>query len=269
MVKSHALLALLALTALLGAVGIAPRREAGPGPASPAPSSGVGPRGGAAPRAALGSVGIAPRVGDPPAPRRSFHHFFDGHVHWYGYPYGPSFHWLRPWGGFWWTWDARFSRWVYWHDGFWWWPGPGGVQYVYVRDAYYPYDAMRRAGFAAPPAAPGDRGAWTSPDGSRLIEVTGPDAQAVLYDKTTESPAYLRFLGKGVKKIRFSAATPSLPRTIAVEFADGSAALFDDSGRRLDAAKPVPAPKAPPPAEVPPAPSEELPPPPGDLPPPR
>ncbi|MBI2385129.1 MAG: hypothetical protein HYV14_03845 [Elusimicrobia bacterium] len=258
-------LALLALTALLGAVGIGPKRETGAAPSDderrPIRPSAAAP--------ASGPVTIRRREGAVPAPARRHFHHFDGRVHWYGYPFGAGYYWLRPFGGYWWTWDAGYSRWVYWHDGFWWWPGPGGVRYVYLDDGYFPYEAVRRAGYAAPAAAPaGAANAWASPDGRRLVEVSGPDAQAVLYDKTRQPPSYLRLLGRGARKVRFSSAAPDAPPTIAVELENGSVALFDYDGRRLDAVKPGAAATPPPAGDVAPAPPRGLPPPPEDLPPP-
>lgn len=279
--RAAALPALIALTALLGAVGIGPRRDTGaasadeeskparPAASTPAPRAGIAPRPPAIAPSGSGPVTIRPRAGDG-GPARTFSHHFDGRVHWYGYPFGASYYWLRPYGGFWWMWDAGYSRWVYWHDGFWWWPGPGGAHFVYLDNAYYPYEAVRRAGYAAPSAAPaGAPNVWTSPDGRRLIEVGGPENQAVLYDKTADPPAYLRLLGKNARKARFAAAAPGLPPTITLEFADGGLALFDYDGRRLDAAKPGAAAKPPPAGETPPAPPAGLPPPPDDLPPPN
>jgi hypothetical protein len=323
----------LALAALLGAVGIGPRRESPPdrreesssapapsaapsAPSNPAPAASApsGPRArvGIAPRAAAPSPGFSPSAGSTPGfspsagsgtgfspsaargsrfapsasgpsaagrvriqrregvenvPRRHYwhgsgrgrySHYYDGRVHWYGYPFGGSFLWMRPYGGFWWTWDARFGRWSYWNDGFWWWPGPGGVQYVYINDNYYPYDAVRQGAYAAP-AAPGDgSGGWTSPDGRRLVEISRPDSDAILYDKTSDPPAYIRFLGKNAAKVRFSTGTPP---TILVEFRNGSFALFDYDGRRLDTAEPAPVKATPPAGETPPPPPDDLPPP--------
>lgn len=277
-------------------IRIAPRRASPPppvdaapresGPAASSPRAPIGPRTGISPRetrpgsavpgrisgispSAAGPVGIRRRESVEVVPRRHYwhehggrrySHYFDGRVHWYGYPFGASFFWMRPWGGFWWAWDANFARWVYWHDGFWWWPGPGGIAYVYVYDGYYPYSAVRQPAYSAPPASPDASGAWTSPDGQRLVEVSGPDAQAVLFDAAVAPAAYIAFLGKDVRKIRFSAAAPGYPPTIAVEFSNGAAALFDYDGRRLDAAKPADVKGTPPPADIPP-------PPPGDAPP--
>jgi len=263
-------LCLLALTALLGAAGIAPKRETGPSSGDderrPIRPSAAAP---AAAPLASGPVTIRRREGAAPAPRRSYSHRFDGRVHWYGYPFGASYYWLRPYGGFWWMWDAGFSRWVYWHDGFWWWPGPAGALFVQVGSDYYPYETVRRPGqapSAAPPAAA--PGPWTSPDGRRLVDVSGPDSQAVLFDKTKDPPSYLRLLGKGVRRVRFWNAEKDAPPTIAVELDGGATALFDYDGRRLDALKPGPAATPPPAGEAPPALSDGLPPPPDDLPPP-
>lgn len=263
MVRSAARrLPLLALALLAGAVGIAPR-EVQPGSSVPSRISGFSP-------SAAGPVGIRRMEGVETAPRRHYwhewggrrySHYYDGSVHWYGYPFGASFFWMRPYGGFWWAWDVNFARWVYWNDGFWWWPGPGGAQYVFVDDNYYPYSAVRQAAASAPPASRDANGAWTSPDGRRLIEVTGPDAQANLFDATTSPATYISHLGKGVERVRFSVAAPGYPPTIAVEFSNGAAASFDYDGRRLDVAKPAPVKKAPPPSQLPP------PPPPGEAPP--
>ena len=190
-------------------------------------------------------------------------HYYDGHVHWYGYPYGESFFWMRPYSGLWWTWDSRFGRWSYWNDGFWWWPGPAGVQYVFVNDNYYPYGSVQAAATSPVPAVTGDGpGAWSSPDGRRLIEITGPDNEAALYDKTRETPAYLRFLGRDVRKVRFSSGANGGPPTILIDFRSGSFALYDYDGRRLDTAAPATVKAVPPAGETPPAPPDELPPPP-------
>ncbi|MBI2789537.1 MAG: hypothetical protein HYX59_12725 [Elusimicrobia bacterium] len=264
------LAALIAFAALLGAVGIGPKRDTGPSrsdderrpvrPAAPAPA--------AAPLAS-GPVSIRRREGPAPAPRRRFSHRFDGRVHWYGYPFGASYYWLRPYGGFWWMWDSGYARWVYWHDGFWWWPGPAGARFVQVGGDYYPYETVRRAWqapSAAPPAAA--PGPWSSPDGRRLVEVSGPESQAVLYDKTTDPPSYIRLLGKGARRVRFTSAEKDAPPTIAVELDGGAWALFDHDGRRLDALKPGAVPAPPPAGEAPPALPAGLPPPPDDLPPP-
>ncbi|MCR4295681.1 MAG: hypothetical protein NUW21_09120, partial [Elusimicrobia bacterium] len=116
---------------------------------------------------------------------------------------------------------------------------------------------------AAPAAAAtGAAGAWTSPDGRRVVEVTGTDAQAVLYEKKDQELIYRGFLGREVQRARFSAATAQSAATILVEFRDGTFALFDFDGRRIDAALP-PAPEGAPPKGRVPAP----PPPPGELPP--
>lgn len=298
-------LPLLALAALIGAVGIerrrtnpperreessiAPHAEAprpAPGrvfvpstPASPSTAEGEGGRSRVhiAPRRVDPAPGFAPSATAPAASvagervriqrregietvphrhywhgsgRGRYSHYYDGRVHWYGHPSGPSFVWMRPYGGLWWTWDARLSRWTYWNDGFWWWPGPGGVQYVFVDNDYYPHDSIRRV----PPTATqtGDeRGVWTSPDGRRLIELTGSDDEALLYDKSTSPPAYIRFLGKDVVRIRFSSGAPP---TILVDFRGGSFALFDYDGRRLDTAAPAGVKGTPPATELPPPP---------------
>ncbi|MBI3289252.1 MAG: hypothetical protein HYZ74_07015 [Elusimicrobia bacterium] len=245
-------------------VGIAPRVET---PRVPAPANELAP---AAPgsSAAAPPVGIHRREGSENAPHRHYwhhlggrrySHYYDGRVHWYGYPRGADFWWTRPYGGYWWLYDGRYARWSYWSNGYWWWPGPGGVQYVFVNDGYYPYETARGLGrYATPVAGEDARGPWTSPDGRRLVEITGPEAQAVLFDKTATPPGYLRFLGAGAQRVRFSTGgAESLP-TILVEFAGGGFALFDMDGRRLDANASAPAPsqapRPPPMGELPPPP---------------
>lgn len=255
-------------------------------PSSPARSGGF-------PSAAPSSsprarVGIAPRQAAPPAPaatldspirrlegthrtrgRHSWHtyggrrysHYYDGGAHWYGWYGGSRFYWTRPWGGYWWWYEPGYGRWNYWYAGHWWWPGPGGAAYIYMNDGYYPYGEPQAPAAPSVPA-PGAGGAWTSPDGKRVVEVTGPDAQAVLYEKNGQELIYRGFLGKEVQRARFSAATPQAAATILIEFRDGTFALFGYDGRRVDAALP-PAPEAAPPKGLVPAP----PPPPDALPP--
>lgn len=227
-------LLLAGVLALTGAVTIAPRRgrSSEERPSAPAPAPQAQPS--ASPRA---RVGIAPRQPSAVAP--------------------PAPAWTRPWGGYWWWYEPGFGRWNYWYAGHWWWHGPAGATFIYMNDGYYPY-----AGSPAPAApASGAGGAWTSPDGTRVVEVTGADAQAVLYEKNGQEMIYRGFLGKEVQRARFSAATAQSAATILIEFRDGTFALFDHAGRRVDEALP-PAPETAPPKGAVPAP-----PPPDALPP--
>lgn len=181
-----------------------------------------------------------------------YSHYYDGGTHWYGFYSGPTFYWTRYYGSNWWWYDSYSTRWVYWADGFWWWPGPGGVAYVYVDDGYYPYSEPVVSVAAAPSVPAPDKGATTvSSDGRRMAQVFGPDSQSFLYDTTRTPPTFLRYLGQGVSRVRFTDGA------ILVDFHDGSFALFDEEGRSMKASSKAEgaARSAPPaPGSVPPAP---------------
>ena len=194
-----------------------------------------------------------------------YSHYYDGHNHWYGFYHGPTFYWTRYYGNRWWWFDAGMARWVFWGNGFWWWAGPGGLPYVYIDNGYYPYEdsgvaVEREEAQKAPASVPTpDQGATTnSPDGRRMVQVFGSDAQAFLYDKTAAPPTFLKYLGQGVSKVRFSGGTGGGPVQILVEFKDDTFSLYDADGNSQSAAvkseessgSPPPAP-----ASIPPPPS--------------
>jgi len=194
-----------------------------------------------------------------------YSHYYDGRIHWYGFYHGPTFYWSRYYGDRWWWFDAGVGRWDFWWDGFWWWPGPGGAAYVYVDNNYYPYDSagvtVEREQSLTPPSsipAPGQGRATNSPDDRRMVQISGSDAQAFLYDKTASPPVFLQFLGQGVSMVRFSGGAAGAPLQVLVEFKDDTFALFDENGVSLRAAvKSMDAQAGPPPAA-----SESIPPPP-------
>jgi hypothetical protein len=168
-----------------------------------------------------------------------YSHYFDGHNHWYGFYHGPAFYWTRFYGDRWWFFDVHAARWVFWGNGFWWWAGPGGVPYVYADDNYYPYEdsgvTVEDAETVAPPASVPAEGSAQgassiSPDKTRMVQVFGDDAQAFLYDQTATPPKFMKYLGQGVTKVRFSGGTANAPLQIMVEYKDGTFALFDASG---------------------------------------
>jgi len=163
-------------------------------------------------------------------------HYYDGRSHWYGFYHGPTFYWSQYYGDRWWWYDAQASRWDFWDNGYWWWSGPGGA-YVYMDNGYYPYDTtgvtVESQETLTPPASepPLNEGTTTvSPDGEREVQVVGATAQAFLYDKTATPPAFLRYLGDGVTKVRFSGGTADAPLQILLEFRDDTFALFDAGG---------------------------------------
>lgn len=194
-----------------------------------------------------------------------YSHYYDGRFHWYGFYHGPTFYWTRYYGDRWWWYDGGGARWVFWWDGFWWWPGPGGAAYVYLDNNYYPYESagvtVESAQSVAPPSSipnPGQGSTTSSPDNRRMVQVFGSDAQAFLYDKTASPPAFLKFLGPDVSKVRFSGGTGGAPLQILVEFKDDTFALYDENGVSQRAAVQATGSKS----EPPPAAPESIPPPP-------
>jgi hypothetical protein len=193
-----------------------------------------------------------------------YSHYYDGHNHWYGFYHGPTFYWTRYYGDRWWWFDGVAARWVFWGNGYWWWAGPGGAAYVYMDNDYYPYESAgvtveheenAPAGASVPPS---DKGSTTnSPDGKRMAQVFGADAQSFLYDKSVAPPVFLKYLGQGVTKVRFSGGTAGAPLQIMVEYKDDTFALFDADGNSLSAAvKSSESASAPPaPDSIPPAPT--------------
>ncbi len=199
-----------------------------------------------------------------------YSHYYDGHAHWYGFYHGPTFYWTRYHANRWWWYDTAFSRWVYWGDGFWWWPGPAGVAYVYLDGGYYPYEpggsvVVQKPELQTPAAdAPAldAAAANVSPDGRRLVQIGGFDADAFLYDKTATPPSFMKYLGKGVGQVKFSGGSNGQPLEILLQFLDGTFALYDGDGNPKDAAAASGAATAEPPSEVP----DSIPPPPAAAP---
>lgn len=198
-----------------------------------------------------------------------FCHFFDGRVHWWGFYQGPTFYWCQFFDDRWWWFDPRFARWVFWWNGFWWWPGPGGAAYVYIDNDYYPYqdsgitiayEEQQTAPSAIP--APSAGSTTNSPDGRRMVQVFGDDGQAFLYDKTTSPPTFMKYLGQGVSRVRFSGGAGGTPTQILVEYKDDTFSLFDADGNSQSSAVKTEESTTPAPPESP----ESIPPPPTSAP---
>lgn len=153
---------------------------------------------------------------------------------WYGYYGGASYFWLRYHRDYWW-WRDPYDRWLYYDRGGWWHPGPSGVVMVPVHDA------------PQPPAPTPKGGSFRSPDGKRLVEVTGERDDAFLYDNSGTHPVYLKTLASGVERVRFSGGAGGRPLRILLDLKDGTFELFDESGRPLDEGKREPPAKVPPP----------------------
>jgi hypothetical protein len=169
-------------------------------------------------------------------------HYYDGRYHWYGFYHGPRFYWTRYYDDRWWWYDALSARWDFWWDGYWWWPGPGGLPYVYIDDDYYPYEGsgvtVEQAEEQPAPAkipAPGAGAVTESPDGRRMVQI-GSDGEAFLFDKTKTPPSFLKYLGAGVSRVRFSGGSKGTPPQMLVEYDDDTFALFDADGNSLSSA---------------------------------
>ena len=190
---------------------------------------------------------------------RRYAHAFDHGLDWFGFYIGPSFYWTCLFGDRWWWYDPALARWDFWWGGYWWWPNPAGVAYIYVNGAYTPYDEAEvkvepppsvgppptpvssAAPSTSPSAAgptPSGTGSWKSPDGRRMVQVTGSSAEAFLYDTSGAAPAYMRGLGENVVKVRFSGGTKGKPLQILVDRRDGSFDLYSEKGDILNSSSP-------------------------------
>jgi hypothetical protein len=207
---------------------------------------------------------------------RRYCHFYDGSgVHWYGFYRGPDFYWTRYHADRWWWWDAHVTRWVFWYNGYWWWQDPNGAAFVYVDNNYYPYEAVPSAvtvkapevqapASSAPPTAPTASAdhSWKSPDGSREI-LTAAGGEAFLFDSSSGQAVFVKYIGRGVEKAKFTNDKDGKPLRILVEFEDGNFALFDANGQSLDVQPDSPASAelpGPPPVVTPPSGSPTAPP---------
>lgn len=184
-------------------------------------------------------------------------HYYDHGIHWYGFYHGPTFYWTRYHEGRWWWFDASFDHWSYWWNGYWWWPSPSGALYVYVDNSYYPYEesgvTVLKPEIQSPPqTAPSTDGgtSWNSPDGRRRVKVTDAGAEAFLYDVSNGQPIFLKYLGRGADKVRFSGGEDGKPGQILLDLKDGSFAVFTLDGDPLESASD---PALPPVPDVPPS----------------
>ena len=170
---------------------------------------------------------------------RRYSHYRDADdIDWYGFYFGPSFYWTRYYGDRWWWYDQGYARWVFWWNGYWWWQGPGGSDYVYMDNNYYPYQEgsvtvlkSTTVPVAEASSIPGEGKQWTSPDLRRMVEVTGTQDAALLYDRTGANPVFMSYLGRDVAKVRFSGGVTGQPLQILLDFKDGTFALFDADGK--------------------------------------
>ncbi|HXS99329.1 MAG TPA: hypothetical protein VN915_01495 [Elusimicrobiota bacterium] len=188
---------------------------------------------------------------------RTFFHFHSrDRINWWGFWLGPSFFWFPYYYNYWWWYDPSYARWDYWYGGHWWWYGPGGVTYIYVDNAYVPYDQYAQtyapaqegsASMPAPPSTPPQTppasaeknaptspgGTWKSPDGKRMVQINGAAGGAFLFDQTKSPPSLIKHLGDGAENVRFSGGK-SGPTKILVDYKDGSFHLYDQNGQPAD-----------------------------------
>jgi hypothetical protein len=144
---------------------------------------------------------------------------------------GSSYFWTRYWGNHMWWYDPVYFRWCYWWDGGWWWQDPYHVNVVYVYNNGNYVSTSAGAGVdvaVANPSAPAR--IFTSPDGSRMVKVTGSAQDAFLYD-TSSTPSFQPiYLASGVKDVKLSNTTNGRPLQVMLILNDGSFDLFDDQG---------------------------------------
>jgi hypothetical protein len=198
-----------------------------------------------------------------------------GGLHWYGFYFGANFWWFPFYSGYWWWYDPNYARYAYWYNGYWWWTGPGGAPYIYVNNNYIPYDQYQQqaqqapqasadsadsseavpAPPTAPPSAPPsvaaakapakEGNAEKSPDGRRMVQITGKEGGAFLFDESATPPVFMKHLGDNVEKVRFSGGAGGQPLRVLVDYKDGTFALFDENGNPEDKAPAAPATAAP------------------------
>ncbi len=176
---------------------------------------------------------------------RYVHYLDRNRADWYGFYFGPRFYWCRRWDDRWWWYDPTLANWTFWYDGYWWWQAPAGVMYVYVDNNFYPYDeesgvvTVKQPEVQAPAGQapePGQGRVFKSPDGARMVQISGAKAEAFLYDDTRKPPVFMKYLARGVERARFSGGAGERPLEILLDFKDGTFALFDAGGQPLDRA---------------------------------
>jgi hypothetical protein len=180
---------------------------------------------------------------------RYCHHYDQWGYHWYGWWFGGSYFWTRYYYDRWWWYDPYWHRWCYWHDDYWWWENPYnvGVVYVYIDNSYYSYDDAQGGAVLKPdptqpidpppqqPAQPADQlQTYYSKDGTRMVQITGQNKDAYLYDTATPPSFEAVWLGSGVTEVRFqyssdASGTETLKELLVLKD-NGSWDLFDGNG---------------------------------------
>ena len=104
------------------------------------------------------------------------------------------------------------------------------VVYVYVNGNYVSSTAGSDVNVTVEnPSKPAGR-VFNSPDGTRMVKVSGSGEDAFLYD-TANPPAFQPiYLASGVKEVKISNTSNGRPLQIMLILNDGSFDLFDDQG---------------------------------------
>jgi len=123
-----------------------------------------------------------------------------------------------------------------------------------MNDNYYPYELEPAAVETGPQEQVPVENAPVSvmsPDGTRMVQVTGEKSYAALYAKVPSGFKFLKVLAQDVENVKFLGGTPEKPLMIMVGFSDARFALFDADGKTLDMATVSGASKVEPPADSP------------------
>ena len=171
-------------------------------------------------------------------------HYRDNHQQdWYGFYQGKQFYWTRYHDAHWWWYDQKHARWAFWGEGFWWWPSPSGALYVYVDNDYYPYvdnqngvTVVEPETTASPNTIPevGNGVEYDSADQTRMVQLSGNDNEAFLFDTTGTNPTLIKYLGNNVTDVAYSTSFSNKALQILLKYQDGSFALFDANGNSLN-----------------------------------
>jgi hypothetical protein len=157
---------------------------------------------------------------------------FNG-CNWYGCYAGGFCFWSCYYGDNWWWYDGGYGRWCYWDNDNWWWQNPYDVNQTYMYDNgdYVSADNSQASTPTGVTTNNLSQGVYDSKDGTRQVKVTGDKQDAFLFDKSNPPAFQPVYLSSGVKEVHFSNPTNGQPPRIMVVLADGSFALFDDSGQ--------------------------------------
>lgn len=159
-------------------------------------------------------------------------HYIDSSGYqWFGWYLGNQYFWTRNFQGRWWIYDSGYNRWCFWNNNFWWWQDPNhiGDLYCYNDSNYIPCNSSEdQIAVTVPPSD--SMQSFTSPDGTRTVELTQGSGDAFLYD-TAQPPSFDPvYLASGVQSVSFSDTSNGRPMQIMLTLSDGSYDMFDSQG---------------------------------------